>query len=66
MEIGTNVRIDKCDACPEIVGKTAKITGFTSDPGYNAAKLNFGRGRPQANRPSFVRVEDISLAEKKD
>lgn len=61
MEIGVSVRINKCDACPAIVGKTAKITGFTSEPGYNAANLNFGRGRPQANRPSFLSVDDISL-----
>lgn len=61
MEIGASVKIDKCDVCPAIVGKTAKVTGFTSEPGYNAANLNFGRGRPQANRPSFVNVDDISL-----
>lgn len=63
MEIGASVKINKCDACPAIVGKIAKITGFTLKPGYNAANLNFGRGRPQANRPSFVSVDDISVVE---
>lgn len=61
MEIGASVKINKCDTCPAIVGKTAKITGFTAEPGFNAAVLNFGRGRPQTNRPSFVSVDDISL-----
>lgn len=60
MEIGASVKIDKCDVCPAIVGKTAKVTGFTSEPGYDAVNLNFGRGRPQANRPVFVNIEDIS------
>jgi len=61
MDVGARVRINKCEACPAIIGKTAKITGFTDNPGYNAATLNFGRGRPQTNRPSFVNVDDISL-----
>lgn len=61
--IGSNVTVNKCDACPAIVGKIAKIVGFTSEPGYNAAKLKFGRGRPQSNRPSFIRIDDISFVE---
>lgn len=63
MKIGASVKIDKCDVCPAIVGKTVKVTGFTSEPGYEAVKVNFGRGRPQANRPSFVSVDDISVLE---
>jgi len=63
MDIGASVKINKCDACPAIVGKTAKVTGFTSEPGYDAANLNFGRGRPQVNRPSFLNIDDISILE---
>lgn len=61
MDIGANVKINKCDACPAIVGKTARVTGFTSEPGFDAVNLNFGRGRPQANRPSCVNIDDISV-----
>lgn len=61
MNVGDKVQITKCSVCPKVVGKTAKITGFTTDPGYNAAELNFGRGRPQLNRPKAVNVDDISL-----
>lgn len=59
--IGNRIKIDRCDVCPAIIGKTAKITGFTSEPGYKAVKLNFGRGRPQLNRPKVVGVNDVSL-----
>lgn len=61
--VGSNVTVNKCDACPAIVGKTAKVVGFTSEPGYDAAKLKFGRGRPQSNRPSFINIDDISFVE---
>lgn len=64
MEIGTVVKINKCDVCPGVVGKTATITGFTSEPGYKAVTLNFGRGRPQMNRPCFIGVDDISVVDK--
>lgn len=59
--VGAKVLINKCDVCPSIVGKTAKITGFTMGTDYKAAELNFGRGRPQDNRPEAVNVDDLSL-----
>lgn len=57
------VRIDKCDVCPDIVGKTAKIKGFNIEQGYDAVELNFGRGRPRMNRPGSLSIQDISLVE---
>lgn len=60
-EKGDVVRIDKCDVCPELVGKTVKIKGFNIEQGYDAVELNFGRGRPRMNRPGSVSVTDISL-----
>lgn len=59
--VGLRVTINKCDVCPGIVGKTARIVGLTSAPGFEAAELSFGRGRPQANRPKIVGLKDISL-----
>lgn len=61
--VGAEVVINKCDACPAIVGKTAKVKGFNEDS--SAVSFNFGRGRPQANRPEFVNVDDVSLVEEK-
>ena len=55
--IGEKVVVNKCDACPSIVGKTAKVKGF----GDNTVLLSFGRGRPQTNRPKFISVDNVSL-----
>jgi len=55
--VGEKVTINKCDVCPSIVGKTAKIRGF----GENTVLLSFGRGRPQTNRPKAISVDDVSL-----
>lgn len=60
-DIGAKVVINKCDACPAVVGKTATITGFTNDPGYAAVELNFGRGRPQTSRPKVISLDDVRL-----
>ena len=61
-EIGTKVTIDKCDACPTVVGKTATVMGvISSDESGEQVTLNFGRGRPQAGRPESISVEDVSL-----
>jgi hypothetical protein len=57
MNVGDTVVINKCDECPAIVGKTAKIIG-ESDGGF---LLNFGRGRPQMNRPKVIAVENVSI-----
>ncbi len=59
MEIGTKVKIDKCDECPTIVGKTAKVRGFTETP--DVVLLNFGRGRPQSGRPKSMSVANLSV-----
>jgi len=61
LTVGSKVKVDKCDSCPAIVGKVARITGFSNEPGFDAVQLNFGRGRPPANRPKFVGLLDISL-----
>lgn len=63
LSIGSKVKIDRCESCPAVVGKTAKITSFKEEPGFCSAVLNFGRGRPQANRPVSVPVVDLSVAE---
>lgn len=57
MNVGDVVKINKCDVCSGIVGKTAKVKGF----GDNTVLLNFGKGRPQANRPNAVSVDDVSV-----
>jgi len=57
--IGSQVTVDKCGECPAIVGKTAKVVGFTE--GTDAVVLSFGRGRPQANRPVSFAFDDISV-----
>lgn len=61
MNVGDTVKIEKCEKCPGVIGKTAKIKGFTSDPGYDVVELNFGKGRPQVGRPHLFNVDDISL-----
>ncbi len=61
MKVGDTVKIEKCEKCPAVVGKTAKIKVFTSEPGYDAVELNFGKGRPQVNRPHLFNLDDISL-----
>lgn len=79
MKIGDMVRIEKCDKCPTVVGKTARIKCFTSIPSdrdsdeiamgnprisesdRDAVELNFGKGRPQVNRPHLFNLDDISL-----
>ncbi|MCK5613406.1 hypothetical protein KAR91_66665 [Candidatus Pacearchaeota archaeon] len=71
MKIGDQVKIDKCEQCPVVVGKIVKITELIDEHDQIAtpkngrvpvtAILGFGRGRPQANRPSRIRVADLSL-----
>jgi len=62
MKIGDMVRVTKCDVCPKVVGKTAKITGITeSDAGVSSVMVNFGKGRPQLNRPTQFSPSDMEL-----
>lgn len=61
MKIGDKVQIIKCDKCPGIVNKTAKIKAFASEPEHNMVELNFGKGRPQVGRPHLFSLDDISL-----
>lgn len=58
-EVGTKVRIDRCEVCPAVVGKTVTVKSVYAD-GENLI-INYGRGRPSADRPSFVNVDDVSL-----
>lgn len=55
--INDRVRVDRCDVCPAIVGKMATIKGIDG----RVLTLNYGRGRPLANRPSSVNVDEVSL-----
>ncbi len=64
MNIGDKVRIIKCDVCYAVVGKIARINGLTmldSGVGISNLTLNFGRGRPQTDRPHIFNVEDVEL-----
>lgn len=63
MNVGDIVKVNKCNACPGVIGKTAKVKEMCrlndEDPG--TARLNFGKGRPQAGRPEIFDVEDLSV-----
>ncbi len=58
MKIGDEVRIVKCDVCPKVVGKEVKIVEVKESGGV---KVNFGRGRPQLNRPTVFLSDDLVL-----
>lgn len=63
-EVGCIVKIDKCEVCPAVVGKTAKVKGFVSsddEAAIGKVRLSFGRGRPQGGRPSVFDMDDVSL-----
>ncbi len=57
--IGAKVKINKCDACPNVVGKTVTVKCVLDD----GLELNYGRGRPQNNRPVRISKDDVSLVE---
>lgn len=63
MNIGDVVRIHSCASCPGVVGKTAKIKSLTGLTGEDTVELNFGRGRPMADRPKFISRNDVTLVE---
>ena len=59
MNIGDVVRIKSCVSCPAVIGKTAKIKSFAG--GEDTVELNFGRGRPMADRPKFISRGDLTV-----
>lgn len=63
MKIGDVVKIENCVCCPGIVGKTAQIKSFAGVVGKEEGtiELNFGRGRPLADRPKFISSRDVTL-----
>ncbi len=65
MNIGDNVRVNKCDCCEAVVGKIGRIKSFVNDDNGDTTYplrvvLNFGRGRPQAGRPEFFPIDDLA------
>jgi hypothetical protein len=62
LKVGDNVRIDKCESCPKLVGRTVVIKSINPD-GPDGARLyvSYGRGRPQTGRPEFLFIDDVSL-----
>lgn len=60
MKIGDVVRIEKCEGCPSMVGKTATVRKVVDD---NTVELNYGRGRPLADRPKTICVNDVTVVE---
>jgi len=63
MNVGDTIKIEKCEQCSVIIGKTAKIKKrIPSEPGIvGGLILNFGRGRPQTSRPKIISFDDVSL-----
>lgn len=60
--VGDLVRINKCEECPAVVGKIAKISGFTTTAGV--VLLNFGRGRPRLGQPKSMNTNDLTVVER--
>ena len=63
LKVGDNVRIDKCESCPKLVGKIVVITSIFGDSPDEETNLlvNYGRGRPQTGRPEFLVADNVSL-----
>lgn len=61
MNVGDMVTVDRCDECPSLVGRVFAVKGFGNE---GTVWLQYGRGRPQKNRPEFVSVDDVSLTDK--
>ncbi len=59
MKIGDTVRVEKCDACEAVVGKTGKIKRF-SGLDNTMVVLNFGKGRPPKGRPHAFPMGDLA------
>jgi len=62
-DVGTRVRVVRCEVCPAVVDKTAVVKSVTED---NKVCLNFGRGRPSKDRPMFFNAEDLAIEQPKE
>ncbi len=58
-KVGDRITIKKCDSCPSIIGKIVAVKCVLDD----GLELNYGRGRPQNNRPVRISQDDVSLVE---
>jgi len=56
--VGDNVLVESCSQCPDVVGKTGTVKGFNESCGI---QVNFGRGRPQKNRPEYFSVDQLKV-----
>jgi len=55
MIVGDTVRINVCNDCPKMVGKTAKIVHME----HGLVTVRYGRGRPPVNRPNVLSEADV-------
>ena len=64
MKIGDLVKVNKCDQCPGVVGKVVSVSKVNVvDGNVVSIGLNFGKGRPQRNRPDSFSPSDVSIVE---
>jgi len=60
MKIGDLVKIIKCEQCPAVVGKIVSVSKLNMEgEQVVSVELNFGRGRPQLNRPTKFSVDEV-------
>jgi len=59
--VGSIVRVVKCDVCPAIISKTAKVVAMTDVAGQPGVQVSFGRGRPQKGRPTVLVMDDVAV-----
>ena len=73
MQIGDQIRIVKCGACPKVIGKVATIIKVNTIDGditfgnaehcqdISSVEVKFGRGRPQKDRPATYNIDEVCL-----